>query len=244
MLSFMQWCTFCGEFGRTLILCAGCRVGICSVSRDSPSGCFFWNQVIEQDNFVFYCHYCSAERKEACLVRRARTVLWEPHDANTVSQLELRQANLPHVHDIWHRYDPPVLVVAITWFQTTTKFGKLVYDLLSRSYAGNEGSVGASAVFRRMADEPLQLLWLDITLGGDAGGSVSYEGGDSMEEVPDPAKCARTFLAEHRSAKILVVVDAHCIENGFFVYAGNHPTLYEACSPGEVSMLCRFHWRF
>ena len=165
---------------------------------------------------------------------RARA-LWDPRGSNTASQLELRQNNLPHVHDIWYRYDPPVLIVAITWFQTAAKFGKLVYDLLSRSYAGNESSVRTPCGFFLQGLHALQLMWLDITLGGDSNGHVAYEGGDSMEEVPEPAKCAGAFLTEHRSAKILVVVDAHCLENGFLVYAGNSPLLYEACSLGEVS---------
>ena len=68
-LTFLQWCTLCKEFGRTLILCAGCRVGICSMSKVSHAGCLRWNPAIERSDFVFYCPFCSADRNLPCVVR-------------------------------------------------------------------------------------------------------------------------------------------------------------------------------
>ena len=53
----------------------------------------------------------------------------------------LRAETLPQVHDLWFRYDPPVLIVALTWYQTLSKFGKFLYDLLGFSYAGRRESV-------------------------------------------------------------------------------------------------------
>lgn len=83
---------------------------------------------------------------------RSNLARWHPAEA--VLQLQLRQNNLPHAHELWIRYDPPVLVVVITWHQTAVKFGKLLYDLLSISYAGNEDSVRAPPawVFTLRAD--------------------------------------------------------------------------------------------
>jgi hypothetical protein len=68
---------------------------------------------------------------------------------DVLPQLALRQPNnLPRAEDLWFRYDPPVLIVAVTWYQTVSKFGKLVHDLLSFSYAGNEESVRAPRLER------------------------------------------------------------------------------------------------
>jgi hypothetical protein len=52
--------------------------------------------------------------------------------------------SLPEVHMIWHRWDAPTLIVAITWHQTTAKFGRFLYDRLLFSYATNEEAVGLS----------------------------------------------------------------------------------------------------
>lgn len=41
---------------------------------------------------------------------------------------------------------------------------------------------------------------------------------------------------KHTSAKIVVIVDTHCLENGQFVYKGNlkEPKSYEACYMRDV----------
>lgn len=84
-------------------------------------------------------------------------------------------------------------------------------------------------------------MWLDITLGGegDAASEEDGEGGDSKSSVNDEARAAR-FLTSHRSAKILVVVDTHCLDIGAFVYEGHSATTYEGCSLPEVGVLGPF----
>jgi hypothetical protein len=61
--------------------------------------------------------------------------------ADDVPQLALRQNNLPVVQDLWFRYDPPTLIIAITWYQTKPKFGGFLHDRLAFSYSGSEESV-------------------------------------------------------------------------------------------------------
>jgi len=45
---------------------------------------------------------------------------------------------------------------------------------------------------------------------------------------------AESFLNRHPTAKILFIVDTHSLENGFFIYAGDSPQDYLACSLLEV----------
>jgi len=46
---------------------------------------------------------------------------------------------------------------------------------------------------------------------------------------------AENFLKKHKAAKIIVIVDTHCLENGYFVWTGDSPQDYRACSLLEVS---------
>lgn len=64
----LQWCSLCNNYGGFLILCAGCRVGICATSPDSPSGCLTWKPIVEDPKFIFYCPWCSKGRKYKLLV--------------------------------------------------------------------------------------------------------------------------------------------------------------------------------
>ena len=74
----------------------------------------------------------------------------------------------------------------------------------------------------------------------EAGGN-----GPDIEEVPDAAANANTFLEEHPAAKIVVVIDTHCLENGAFVYEGHSSPTYEACELKAVSsFMSRVHVKF
>lgn len=41
---------------------------------------------------------------------------------------------LPEKAKIWYRYDPPVLIVAITWHATQTLFGRFLHERLALNY--------------------------------------------------------------------------------------------------------------
>lgn len=45
------------------------------------------------------------------------------------------------------------------------------------------------------------------------------------------------FLNKHEWAKILIIVNTHSLENGCFVYKGDRPQDFEACSLLEVRSL-------
>ena len=54
-----QWCSVCDDFGGTIVLCAGCRVGVCTGSHDGLSRCLAWSAELEDENLIYYCRFCS-----------------------------------------------------------------------------------------------------------------------------------------------------------------------------------------
>jgi len=51
-----------------------------------------------------------------------------------------------------------------------------------------------------------------------------------------PADEAGDFLDRHTTARIVVIIDTHCLEEtGAFIYKGSAPDSYEACCMEEVS---------
>jgi hypothetical protein len=85
----------------------------------------------------------------------------------------------------------------------------------------------------------LQILRLDIPLGGTPSSAARSNNAqldpDTKELSGKPATQAKKFLHKHPTAKIVIIIDTHCLENGAFVWNGNSPTSYEACSLYEVS---------
>lgn len=59
---------------------------------------------------------------------------------------------------------------------------------------------------------------------------------DDLEE-PSALEAER-FLENHPTAKIVVVIDTHCLENGHYIYRGNNVDKdFEACQITEVSVM-------
>lgn len=69
-------------------------------------------------------------------------------------------------------------------------------------------------------------------------GADSSNINDSHYKSSKDVSIAQKFLDEHNTAKIVFIVDTHCLENGFFVYQGDSPNTYNACSLLEVSLPC------
>lgn len=51
----------------------------------------------------------------------------------------------------------------------------------------------------------------------------------------DPVERAEQFLKKNKTAKIVIVLDTHCAENGAFVWTGTSPATYRSCFMLEVS---------
>jgi hypothetical protein len=70
--------------------------------------------------------------------------------------------------------------------------------------------------------------------------SSAKQAADDTDDDGDAVKtqtpeAAEEFLAEHPTAKIVVVIDTHCLENGFFVWRGAGSDML-ACTLYEVSV--------
>lgn len=76
-----------------------------------------------------------------------------------------------------------------------------------------------------------QVKLLEVRLDGSEHGSVNVK--------PDTGRIsaneAGIFLSIHRTAKIVIIIDTHCLENGAFVWVGNDPVSYQACFMPLVS---------
>ena len=63
-----------------------------------------------------------------------------------------------------------------------------------------------------------------------------HEPGKTRGPLPSPE--VTNFLDQHRTAKIIVVVDTHCIqETGGFLWYGHDANTYQSCSLYEVSWI-------
>ena len=58
---------------------------------------------------------------------------------------------------------------------------------------------------------------------------------DPLYQTTASPTAAVEFLKAHPTAKIIFIVDTHSADNGYFLYAGDSPKTYEACSLLEVS---------
>ena len=50
------------------------------------------------------------------------------------TQLDLRRPILPRMSRVWFRYDPPVLIIGVTWHQTSEPFIDYFHRRLALSY--------------------------------------------------------------------------------------------------------------
>jgi hypothetical protein len=75
----------------------------------------------------------------------------------------------------------------------------------------------------------MQVMLVDLPLNGKS----------NLTELPDhllPYPEVTQFLTKHSTAKILVVVDTHCLqENGALLWEGNDSQSYGACPLWQVS---------
>ena len=75
---------------------------------------------------------------------------------------------------------------------------------------------------------------MEVSLNGSMKGTV----GQSSLPGAVSTGAAASFLAEHPTAKIVVVVNTHCLKNGKLVWKGTNTISYEACDMDEVSVIC------
>ena len=80
LIFFDQWCTICRDRNADLLLCAGCRSGLCARSVDDPrsaTGCLEYDPATLDPKFIFHCPICSQRRGQVMQVS-GRTFDSEP----------------------------------------------------------------------------------------------------------------------------------------------------------------------
>ena len=76
-----------------------------------------------------------------------------------------------------------------------------------------------------------QVKLLEVHLDGSQHGGVNIK----PETGRISANEAGIFLSIHHTAKIMIIIDMHYMENGAFVWVGNDPVSYQACFMPLVS---------
>lgn len=74
-----QWCSLCADRNTEILLCAGCRIGVCVQSIDERhSGCLMPDAAQRLEGFVFLCPYCCKRKtkKFPVSVEFIRKELW------------------------------------------------------------------------------------------------------------------------------------------------------------------------
>lgn len=138
--------------------------------------------------------------------------------------------------EIPFRYDPAVLIVSIRFQRTAHSFGKVLRDRLLISYGGNEQSVSHQSLCAYLHKLiHIQVMLVERAVDGSDG--TNYDAGVTHS---NDTSLAERFLSDHESAKIVVVVDTHSVDNGYFVWTGASAESYRACSLIEVCWLCLF----
>ena len=63
-------------------------------------------------------------------------------------------------------------------------------------------------------------------------GTEIFKAGEPVTNNPD---VIADFLGMYDTTKIVFILDTHCAENGRFIYTGDNPESYKACSLLEVT---------
>jgi hypothetical protein len=139
----------------------------------------------------------------------------------------------PGIFEVWFRYDSPVVIVSMTWHETRDPFVDLLCAHLGTSYHDNMGSVSFDCFGCEGGTEGLQILRVDASLLGWKAGLDVYLGGNQSNRTS--VEDIEVFLGKYETAKIVVILDTHCENNGRFIYGCTEGTTdYKACSLKEV----------
>lgn len=127
------------------------------------------------------------------------------------------------------RCNPSVLIVAIMWHEMVELFTDTLYSNLVWRYAGNGGSVSATYCHtRRKVLIRIQVMLLKGTLDSQSHPALAEQ------SVRDAAR----FLKEYPTAKIVIIIDTQCLENGLYVWRRDTTKgEFEACQMEEVSSI-------
>ena len=77
---------------------------------------------------------------------------------------------------------------------------------------------------------------MDVPLEGmNSKKKVSTRANDSqLAKSKKPIQDVVDFLEKHESARIVLIIDTHCLDCGGFVWTGDSPQTFQGCTVGEV----------
>jgi len=129
------------------------------------------------------------------------------------------------------RFDPPALVISVVWHMTRHPFIETFRSHLEGRYTGNEKSV-CIPIYVSKSTEVItssQLVFINRNL--------RYSSEDNDKHLgPDAAAKAVEFLEARPYAKIVILIDTHAADNGYFVWSEDTTGDYKACSLLEVGV--------
>ena len=140
----MQWCSFCTDRDADILLCAGCRVGMCVQNVDERhSGCLEPHPAQRREDFVFFCPYCCRRTRQKFPV----SAEFPPRDLQVnFQQFAFTTNNAPpSKHSLFYRYDPPVLIVNLTLGNDAGDAIGSILPEMKKWYRGNDKAVSYHA---------------------------------------------------------------------------------------------------
>ena len=142
LIPWHKWCSVCDDFSGTLVLCAGCRVGVCTANNGGLSGCLAGSVELEDDNLIYYCRFCSEAGAvsdfDVGIVTFQRVI---GRVAYHIRQLKERNEDWPDKQDVLFRCDPGVIVVSMNWHEKQMEIGESIHHHMAMKYTDHEDRV-------------------------------------------------------------------------------------------------------
>ena len=139
---------------------------------------------------------------------------------------------------VWFRYDPPVLIIGVTWHLTREPFIEYFHRRLALSYHDDTDLVSLSIPVWDMVLTWEQILRVDLAMEGHQHGMNIYGAGGLIENNTDVIS---NFLQKYNTTKIVFILDTHSADNGRFVYTGANDNTFKVCSLQEVTRTTTLH---
>jgi len=148
----------------------------------------------------------------------------------------------PYKWQVYFRFDPALLIVSLTWHETNVPFGSQFFDHMRLRYNGHEDSVSEVQRFylTTNANPSPQVMLVQWSIKDYYTPQKPKKKGSkrvqaSLEtHVTQDIAAVTEFMKRFATAKIVVVLDTHSLDNGYFAWKGSSPTTYEGCSLQEV----------
>lgn len=206
--------------------------------NQSLCGCLKWTEEIESPEFIYYCPFCSSAGIGLSPVCAHSYPTNLAIYLNAYPQLRLLSLNTRQdKQSILFRYDPPVLIVAATWHEKQVEYARALYWGIQQAYCGHEDYVCGNPAQQPhyTTKQHTQVMLASVRLDGSY-----HEPGKTKGPLPNPD--VTEFLEQYPTAKIIVVVDTHCLqETGGLLWYGNNTDTYQACTLYGVSKLAPIH---